>query len=346
MQDYTFIGYLQALWEYLLVSSPYLLLGFLVSGLVKAFFTNDFITKQLGGKGLGAIIKASLIGIPLPLCSCAVIPTSVTLRKSGASNESTAAFLISTPESGIDSIAMTYALMDLPMTIFRPLAAFVSAFVAGIGQLLFNKFELPPEPTQESSCCSKNKKSSDQNKFMSGLKFGFVDLVDDLAFWLSIGILAGAGISYFVPNDFFLNLGPHLSRLAILAVGIPLYICASATTPVAAGLIMKGMAPGAALILLLVGPATNLSNMAVLQKYIGKKGVLINIIAIVIVALGFSYLVDFFYAQTSLNIQLKIGEHGEHRGNWWQVACAVTLSLLVLKGVVKNEILPRLRGQS
>ncbi len=341
------MGFIHSLWNYILVSAPYLLFGLLLAGFVSEFMPMDKIKKWLGGNSFMSVIRASLIGVPLPLCSCSVIPTAVTLRKSGASNASTSAFLISTPESGVDSISLTYALIDLPMAIIRPIAAFLSAIVAGFFHLKFNKFEAPLEPQAPKSCCSKTKVTLEQpeirkeNRFIRAAKFGYGSLLNDIALWLAIGMLGGALIDFVVPADFFLQYGSNVGRYLILLVGIPLYICATASTPIAVSLILKGLSPGAALILLLVGPATNISNIAVLQKYIGKKGVVINILSIALVALALSYATDWMYGNWfTLNLSEKLSSH-EHTGAWWEVVSGITLSALILKGIFIEEIKPR-----
>jgi len=338
--------YLSVLWSYLLVSAPYLLLGFIVSGVINQFVPAEKLKSWLGAHKFSSIFKASAVGVPLPLCSCSVIPTAVTLKKGGASNAATSAFLISTPESGVDSISITYAMMDLPMTILRPLAAFCSAFFAGILQFFFNKEEVVLESEPEKKSCCHGKTKAKQESFSEKLKkvftFGFGKLSDDISGWLTIGILLGALIDFVVPDNFFANMGMLENRLMILAIGIPLYICASASTPIAASLILKGLSPGSALLLLLVGPATNISNIAVLQKYIGKKGVILNIFSIVFVALLFSFLVDYLY---STYFTIHINEmllHHTHEGMWWQVVSALILIALLVKGIFNEEIKPRL----
>lgn len=341
------MSFLDALWKYLIASSPYLLFGLFISGATYQFLTVDRIKKWLGGKSFLNVVKAALIGVPLPLCSCSVIPTAVTIRKSGASKAATSSFLIATPESGIDSISLTYALMGLPMAIIRPIAAFLSAFLAGALQLLFNTEDSLGIEKQEHSTpsCKKNcskpvANKSFFNKFIDSFKYGFGNLLNDISLWLAIGIIAGALIEYLVPQNFFLSLSPTQSRMAILIVGIPLYICATASTPIALSLILKGMSPGVALILLLVGPATNISNIAVLQKYIGKKGILLNIIAIIIVALIMSYVVDYFFLETFQG-QGSFGQLHQHENiSWWEKASAITLSLLIIKGVYIENLRP------
>ena len=286
-----------------------------------------------------SILKAAVLGIPLPLCSCAVIPTAVALRKGGAGNGATSSFLISTPESGVDSIAMTYAMMDIPMTIFRPLAAFLSATLAGLMQLLFNPHRLPEEQEKKATSCCKNESPSNLTKkgWVKLMKFAFVDLVDDMAIWLGIGVLIGASIDWIAPSDWFASASGLVGRLTIILIGIPTYICASATTPIAASLILKGISPGSALLFLLVGPATNISNILVMQKYIGKRGVFINIMSIALVALAVSYGVDFIYRHFQLSLDFNISSsHGKEGFAWWQHGAAIALSLLIVKGTFKG----------
>lgn len=337
--------FLAALWNYIILSAPYLLFGLLLAGFLSEFMPMDKVKVWLGGKSFSSVVRAGLVGVPLPLCSCSVIPTAVTLKKSGASNASTSAFLISTPESGIDSISLTYALIDLPMAIIRPLAAFLSAMVAGSLQLIFNNEEVPLEVEEKKSCCSKSKTTKFENRFFKAIRFGYGSLTNDIALWLAIGLFAGALIDFVVPDDFFLAYGSDMGRYLILLVGIPLYICATASTPIAVSLMLKGLSPGAALILLLVGPATNISNIAVLQKYIGKRGVVLNILSISIVALTLSYFTDWLYANFfTLSLSEKLSHHSHHSATW-EIVCGIVLSLLIIKGILVEEILPRLSNR-
>jgi uncharacterized membrane protein YraQ (UPF0718 family) len=279
-----------------------------------------------------------------------VVPTSVTLRKNGASNAATSSFLIATPESGVDSIAMTYAMMDFPMTIIRPIAAFVSAFIAGVLNIFFNDYKVPEELKNEEkkSCCgSKAKVKMIGESLKDGMSYAFGKLINDLSLWMTIGILLGALISYLVPNDFFIGLSETQSLLMILLIGVPLYICASATTPIAASLIMKGLNPGAALVLLLVGPATNVSNMAVIQKYIGRKGVMLNVFAIVFVAVTFGEIVNYlYYSVFKVDPKTVMKIHAHHHGSeeltWLAITAAVLICILLIKGIYLEEIKPRL----
>ncbi len=336
-------------WGYFVQTAPYLLLGLGAAGLVHGFVNVTFIKSHLGGKGLVPVLKASFFGIPLPLCSCSVIPTAVELRKSGAGNASTSSFLISTPESGVDSIAVTYAMMDLPMTILRPLAAFLTSLVAGVFQNSFNFYEVPQSLASEKTCCKKAMAGSKEgkvreNRLIKALKYGYLDLADDLAVWLSIGLVLGGLLGFFLPHNFFDGLNGWAGRLLILGVGIPVYICASASTPIAAALVIKGMSPGTALILLLVGPATNVSNIAVLQKYIGKKGVGINVAVIGIVSLALSYLVDFLYMKFSWPLDFQINHTHDELISPLGHALAAFLVLLLIKGIYKAKVQPLLKS--
>ncbi len=335
--------FIKSFWHYMLLSAPFLMLGMIISGFIHVFISTDRIKKAMGGKGLSGILKSSILGIPLPLCSCAVIPTAATLKKNGASNSATSAFLISTPESGVDSIAMTYGMMDLPMTIIRPVAAFLSAFTAGVLQMFFNKDEIVVDQEQK-SCCSKsgNKSLKDKPTLLTKIKamfrFALIELMDDFAFWLSLGLVAGAIIGFVVPDNFFDGLNGITGRIAILAIGVPLYICASATTPIAASLVMKGMSPGMALMILLVGPATNISNILVIGKYIGKKGVVINVIAIVVVALIMSFVTDYIYQSFSWPIDFKVSAHEHEHYSLFDKGVTVLFILLLLRSLLLKEI--------
>lgn len=332
--------FLEVLWNYMLISAPYLLAGLALSGVIHTYIPISKVKKWLGGDKLGSVFRAAIIGIPLPLCSCSVIPTAVTLRKSGANNAATSSFLISTPESGVDSISLTYALMDLPMTILRPVAAFFSAIFAGVLQLSFNKnFEITEDSGSDSSTHDHSHQEEPGSRLTRAIKYGFGQLIDDISVWLFIGILAGALISFFIPADFFMNFSATQNRFIILLIGIPLYICATASTPIAVSLMIKGLSPGAALLLLLVGPATNIANIAVLQKYIGKKGVVINIFSIALVGLIFSYITDYLYFKYfDLSFLKEFYSHDHSNFSTWEQVCAIILSALILKGVYNEKI--------
>ena len=259
-------GIAKECWLVFKEAAPFVLFGFFAAGLLKVLIPERVIVKHLGGNGFRSVFKASLFGVPLPLCSCGVIPVAIGLRKQGASKGATASFLVSVPETGVDSVAITWALLDPLMTIIRPVSAFITALATGsLINLLPEKKAVSKTDTAD-SCCSANPDSSmplAQRPLLLRLKDGviyaFTDLLKDIGGWLLLGILIAGIISYFVPVNFvdrYLG-GEYSSLLIMLIIGIPLYICASASTPIAAALVLKGLSPGAALVFLLAGPATN-----------------------------------------------------------------------------------------
>lgn len=342
------LEFFQNIWKYLAMSGPYLLLGLFVSGLIKSLLPDRFIEKSLGKKNVWAVLKASLLGVPLPLCSCSVIPTAITLKKSGASRASTSAFLISTPESGIDSMLMTYGMMDLPMTLIRPIGAFISAFFTGLMQILFGKedeiIEKPKVVEEKKYCCSQHqtmtspaRRFSIKDQLKKTLSYAFGDLINDIAFWMLIGILLGALLDTVVPASYFESLNGWSGKFLMLLIGIPMYICASASTPLAASAIIKGMSPGTAIVFLMVGPATNIANLLVLRPYLGKRGLTIHLLGVSFSAIILGVLVDWAYATFKWPLIFQIGNHHEHLGIFSQICGAIILCLL-LKGIYQQKI--------
>ncbi len=254
---FSLIGLFREIWHTLDDASAYILFGIFIAGLIQTFVDKDRIAKHLGKPGIKSVILAAIFGVPLPLCSCGVIPTAVSLRRNGASKGAVLSFLISTPESGIDSIAISYALLDPIMTIFRPIAAFVTAFIAGSSENIFGKKNEGLTTQQTDTCIFCDDEDEHHNhsfihKLKYGMRYAFIDLLADIAIWLTLGIIIGGIISYFVPQNIIENYigSGFYAMLFMLAIGIPLYICASASTPIAAALIAKGMSPGVALVFL------------------------------------------------------------------------------------------------
>ena len=242
-------------------SAPWLLLGFALAGVIKALVPEDLLARQLGQPGLRSTVKAALLGAPLPLCSCGVIPAAVGLRRSGASKSATTAFLISTPETGVDSVSISYALLGPFMAIIRPIAAVCSAIVAGVvvGRDTDRKDAQQTAEDPEEACCAEPAINSEVNlsladKLLSAWRFTFVDLVQDISRWLLIGLGCAALIKPLVPQEFLLQWGDgFLAFVVMAAIGVPMYICATASTPIAAGLLFSGVSPGAVLVFMLVG---------------------------------------------------------------------------------------------
>jgi uncharacterized membrane protein YraQ (UPF0718 family) len=315
-----------ASWGMLLDSSVYILFGLLLGGLLKVFLPPAYVAEHLGKGRYSSVIKAALIGIPLPLCSCSVLPTAAALKKQGANNGATTAFLISTPESGVDSISTTYALLDPLMTVARPVAAFLTAIAAGITENLFhppreNEGPPPLRPCPVDGCCDgvdcspadHARHHSLPEKIGTGLKIAVTDLWGDLAGWFFIGLLLGGVITALVPEQLittYLGGGPA-SMLIMLAAGIPIYICATASTPIAAALILKGVSPGAALVFLLAGPATNMASLAMLASLLGKKATLRYLSILSLLTVGCGLMLDRLYHFFGLSAQAVAGQAGE-----------------------------------
>jgi hypothetical protein len=272
-----------------------------------------------------------------------VLPAAVSLRKQGANKGAVTSFLISTPESGVDSISITYALLDPIMTVARPIAAFFTAALAGIAENLFDTKTPAEEVIPDLSCpvdgccdgvgCDPRQHRQHHaatEKIVAGLRYAFSEFWDDLAGWFFVGLLIAGVITALIPDDLFSrHLGSGLpAMLLMLAVGIPLYICATASTPIAAALILKGVSPGAALVFLLAGPATNVASLTVLSAALGRRATGIYLAAIAVSAVVFGLLVDQVYALLDVSARAAIGQAAESLPGWLeQIAVAVLLAL-------------------
>ncbi len=335
-----FIGILTECWQILLESAPYVLLGFFAAGLLKALVPEETIVRHLGKSSTGSVLKASLFGVPLPLCSCAVIPVAIGLRKQGASRGAAAAFLVSVPETGVDSVAITWALLDPIMTVVRPVSAFITATVTGLLINLLPEEVVPISDAEEKVCCGSSCCSAEADapaeqpllrRLRDGQAFAFGDLLGDIGLWLLIGIVAAGVISFLVPADFMTRyLGSELlSLLIMLAVGIPLYICASASTPIAAVLILKGLSPGAALVFLLAGPATNAATLTVVYRFFGRAATWIYLASIAVCSLVFGFMLNLFYTLLGIDILGWMKPLDISPSSPFAVASAVLLLVLI-----------------
>lgn len=331
-------------WHVLLESAPYLLFGYFIAGLMHSFLRPESISKYLGKSTFASVFLAALFGVPLPLCSCGVIPAALALYKKGASPGATAAFFISTPETGVDSMSVTYALMGKVMTVARPLAAFVTACVAGIGINLFSK-QIAPQPLSETknmtpTCCVEKPSSalSFTQKFFSGMRYAYVDLVADISKSFLLGIFIAGAISALIPENFFEQYigSGFLSLLVMLALGIPMYVCATASTPIAAALLMKGISPGAALVFLLTGPATNAASITVIAKLFGARFVLVYLAAIAVVSLAAGMVLNKLCANFGWNILAELSHQHHHGSIGLQLAATIILLVLMLRPIISK----------
>ena len=316
--------------------APYLLLGFFFAGMLHAFMPRQKIERFFNGKPVRSSIFAALFGIPLPLCSCGVIPTGTAFYKNGASKGGTVSFLISTPQTGVDSILATFSLMGLPFAIIRPLAALVTGITGGIITGKVTKNEIPVEVHQEEEASPK----TFSQKVADVFHYGFVEFIQDISKWLVIGLVLAAIISALLPDDFIslLNLPPLVQMLVILAVSIPLYICATGSIPLAAILILKGISPGAAFVLLMAGPATNAATITMIGKVLGKRSLFTYLATIILGALSFGLFIDYALPAewfTKIAQQHLGHEHGTGL-NWLQITSGLVLLALILNGYLKR----------
>lgn len=315
--------------------SPYLLLGFFFAGLLYAFIPRDRIERYFNGKPLKSSVLASLFGVPLPLCSCGVIPTGTAFYKNGASKGGTISFLISTPQTGVDSILATFSLMGLPFAIIRPFAALVTGITGGLITSVATKNEPDNRALQNYHAQPKTLVQRVGDVF----RYGFVEFIQDISKWLVIGLVAAAIISALIPDDFFelLNLPPIVQMVLILAVSIPLYICATGSIPLAAVLIMKGISPGAAFVLLMAGPATNAATITMIGKVMGRKSLFVYLSTIVVGALFFGILIDYALPTAWFDgIALHHMGHHHEGFNWWQIASGIVLIALIINGYIQK----------
>lgn len=316
--------------------SPYLLLGFFFAGLLYAFIPKQRIEKYFSGKPLRSSVLASIFGIPLPLCSCGVIPTGTAFYKNGASKGGTVSFLISTPQTGVDSILATFSLIGLPFAIIRPLAALITGITGGLITSAITNNENDNRVYKQ----EEEKHKTFIQKISDVFRYGFVDFIQDISKWLVIGLALAAIISALIPNEFFelLNMPPIIQMLMILAVSIPLYICATGSIPLAAILILKGISPGAAFVFLMAGPATNAATITMIGKVLGKRSLFTYLGTIILGALSFGLLIDYVLPIewfTQIANQHLGHNHGEHL-SWWQITSGIILMALIINGYIQK----------
>lgn len=311
------IQVLAASWTLLGEMAPYLLFGFLVAGLLSVFVSPEWVEQHLGRKGFAQVAKASLFGVPLPLCSCGVLPVAASLRRHGAGKGATTAFLLSTPQTGVDSIAVTWALLGPVVAFIRPLAAFITGIAGGmVVQAVEPEEDQQTLPGQDGEivdeCCSSQK---EEHALLKALRYGFVTLPRDIGRALFIGLILSGIIAAFLNPDHVKVVfgGGVLPYVVAMAVGIPLYVCATASTPIAASLIGAGLSPGAALVFLISGPATNVASVTTLLKVLGRKAVAVYLATVVIGSLATGLVVDFFFGRWVLTSMPAAAIEAVHR---------------------------------
>ena len=320
-------------WMTVAKMSPYLLFGFFVAGLLSVLISARLVREHLGGSGIWPVIKASIFGVPLPLCSCGVIPVAMSLRKQGAGKAATVAFLLSTPQTGVDSVLVTLSLLGPVFMLFRPVVALITGALGGLMINLFDtdKKELPNIIRQ-----TENSPEKQRSRLAEIFNHGFVTLPKDIGPAMLLGLVVAALISALVPDDYFAGrlIGTgFIAMLIMMFLGIPVYVCATASVPIAAALIAKGLSPGAALVFLMTGPATNAATFVTIWKVLGRKTALLYIITVVICALGAGMALDVMFPDLTIQVQqhfhktqISILEH----------TSAVTLLLVLAFGIYKK----------
>jgi len=318
--------------------APYLLLGFLLAGLMHAFVPQNLYRRYLGGNSFRSVLNAALLGIPLPLCSCGVIPTAMSLRKEGASKGATVSFLISTPQTGVDSIIATYSLIGLPFALLRPLAALVTSLFGGC---LVNRFD--DKDVCSTSCAAPSEsvdggvRVSFRQRLQSAFRYAFVEMMQDIGKWLLLGLVVAGLITVFVPDSFFALFAdkPLLSMLLVLAFAVPMYLCATGSIPIAVALMLKGLSPGTALVLLMAGPAVNVASMLVISKVMGKKTLLFYLLSIVSGAIAFGLAIDYLLPREWFLTSLAHIHDCHAQGvSWFNLGCTLLMLLLLVNAFV------------
>ncbi|MEO5326624.1 MAG: SO_0444 family Cu/Zn efflux transporter [Magnetococcus sp. THC-1_WYH] len=353
------------LMDLLLETAPWLLLGLFSAGVVKFFLPEQMVSRWLGGDGVVPIVRGALVGTPLPLCSCGVIPMAMGLRRQGASKGATVSFLVATPETGVDSVAISWAMLGPALTIARPIAAVISAVVSGMLVLWTegmagNKSEevgLPILPVGQprSSCCQSGCADSPRSpidastswtlgqRLRAGFFYATHDLWDDLVVWLMGGLLVTAMVMTWVPPD---TLHGHfasdwLSMLIMVVASVPVYVCATASTPLAAAMLYSGLTPGMALAFMIAGPATNLATLAIVRKELGTVTLMAYLVGIIGSAMILGLLMDrlspFFGVETLLPLSSHLEEIIPIWLSWG--------SVLILMGMTLDSLIRQTRRQ-
>lgn len=319
--------------------APYILLGFLVAGVMHAFVPASTMSRHLAGRGFGPVFKAAMIGVPLPLCSCGVLPAAVAMRRSGASRAASTSFLIATPQTGADSIAATWSLLGPAFAVIRPVAAFVTALVGGCA---VGAVEKSADAPQACVVASLESRPSFGRRCLDALRYGFVDLVSSIGGWLVAGLVIAALITVYVPADFFAALGdrPFIAMLAVLVVSVPMYVCATGSIPIAMSLMLKGLSPGTAFVLLMAGPAANFASFTLISREMGRKAAIIYLAAITAGAMAFGLAIDYLMPSAWFAPDgSHAAGHGAcmHLGPVQTVSAAVLAALLIYSFIKRNR---------
>lgn len=323
--------------------SPYILLGFIIAGVLHVFVNEKTLTRHLSGHGLLPVIKAAAIGVPLPLCSCGVLPTAVSLRRQGASKAATTSFLIATPQTGVDSIAATYSLLGLAFALIRPIAALIGAIFGGlvVDRIDKDSASQPQSPSSEKESASDFRARPFHWKIYDSVKYGFCDMIDSIGKWLVIGLVIATLITVFVPDSFFAGFRqyPLVAMVVVVLVAIPMYICATGSIPIALSLMLKGLTPGVAFVLLMAGPAANFASIVILNRTMGKKATACYVASVVVTAIAFGVLIDYVFPEQWFIPRGLSVENCQHMHlGWFDTSCSILLGILLIASLIRTKL--------
>ncbi|SNY52361.1 hypothetical protein SAMN06297280_2092 [Arsukibacterium tuosuense] len=347
------LSFIDNFWQLFVLSAPWLLVGLVVAAMMKTWIPMNWLQKQLGGEGIKPVLKGALLGAPLPLCSCGVIPAAIQLRRGGAGKGATVAFLSATPETGVDSISVSYVLLGPVMAIVRPVAAIISAITAGL--LVGRATEEPTpadnsnsvksccavkaapvsEPVKPSCCSAKGKamaKSSLWQQAKDGLQYSTGKLLSDFYLWLMLGLFFAALVQTLVPMDYLTQYGSSIwTMLLMVLISVPMYVCATASTPIAAAMMLVGISPGAALVFMQAGPATNIATISVVYKELGKRALAAYLFGVIVMSVFFGWLLDRGLAYFDITVQGAMQHQHSVLPGWLELAAALLLAGLILR---------------
>lgn len=335
-----------------LTAAPWLLLGLFTAGLIKALVPETALQRWVGGKGPGVVIRAAIIGAPLPLCSCGAIPTAIALYRGGAGRGPTTAFLIGTPGIGVDSLAITYALLGPVMTLARALGAVVTGVITGLLVSVTRTpyfFEPAPAGALGDGCscdstggCADNSarlcRDSLAGRIKAGMRYAFYDLFRDIIAWILLGLVIAGILITFVPPQALAAYGSGIWAMLFMAVvGMPMYICAAAATPISAGMIMAGVSPGTVLVFLLAAPITSLSTLGVLQREMGGQVLVLYVAGILVTTVLLGLGMDQLVALAGIDIAAQSGAARDLLPVWLEWTGLVVLVFLTAVAVFKSK---------
>ena len=366
------------IWVLVCEMAPYLLLGFLLAGLMHEFVPKSLSRRYLSGRSMKSVLWAALFGVPLPLCSCGVIPTAMGLRREGAGKGATIAFLIATPQTGVDSIVATYSLMGLPFALIRPLVAMVTAVMGGWlvnatdNEILAVRSPQKHEEEHHGCCCGEHHEEEHHgcccgehheeehhgcccgehheeehshgcccgehkrnlwHRLGDAMTYAFVEMMGDIGKWLLVGLAVAGIITALVPDTWFAVFQGNslLSILFVLLLSIPMYLCATGSIPIAVALMLKGLTPGAALVLLMAGPASNAASIVLIRKELGWRTLMVYLGSLVLGAVVFGLAIDLLLPEAWFTQALHLTDHGCEEGpGLFSIVSTLVLALLLL----------------